>query len=306
MRPAQWIKNLFVFLPMVFAEELFLPSTQLRAGIAFALFCALSSAVYLFNDLLDRDKDRRHPTKRHRPLAAGTLSATTAITASAGLAVVALLAAAWLGTMPLVIAAAYLLQNLLYTLWLKRIVIIDILVIALGFVLRVMMGGAALPVEVSDWLLLCTIFLSLFLAVSKRRHEVLLLEENAADQREVLDHYGEAFLDQMTSVATAATLLAYSLYATTHPGPAGPSLADNSILGLGGQGQGLGGGLEFSELRFKLVYTVPFVIFGIFRYLYLVYQKGTERSPTEAMLKDRPFLANLLVWGTAVLACFYL
>lgn len=288
MRPAQWVKNLFVLLPVVFAQELFVPAAQLRAGVAFVLFCALSSAVYLFNDLLDREKDRLHPIKKRRPLAAGTLSPTLASAASLGLGGAALGAAAWLGIVPLAIAIVYLVQNLLYTSWLKRVVIIDILIVSLGFVLRVMMGGAALPVEVSDWLLLCTIFLSLFLAVSKRRHEVVLLDGNAADQREVLSHYGKPFLDQMTSVATSATLLAYSLYATTHTMTSvASSPATESVPTV------------------KLVYTVPFVIFGIFRYLYLVYQRGTDRSPTEAMLKDGPFVANLAVWGLAVLLSFY-
>ena len=287
MRPAQWVKNLFVLLPVVFAQELFVADAQLRAGVAFMLFCALSSAVYLFNDLLDREKDRHHPIKRKRPLAAGTLKPAVATAASVVLAGGALGGAAWLGTTPLLIAVAYLGQNLLYTSWLKRIVIVDILIVSLGFVLRVMMGGAALPVEVSDWLLLCTIFLSLFLAVSKRRHEVVMLEESASDQREVLNHYGKPFLDQMTSVSTAATLIAYSLYATTHEVVAGASLMQANVSSV------------------RLVYTVPFVIYGIFRYLYLVYQQGTDRSPTEAMLKDGPFVANLAVWGAVVLLSFY-
>ena len=288
------MKNLFVLLPLVFAGALFEPDGQLRAAVAFLLFCALSSSIYLINDLLDREKDRRHPIKRHRPLAAGTLSPAVALVTATLLAGGAFGAAWWLGPTPFVIACLYVGQNLLYSFWLKHVVIVDILVISLGFVLRVMMGGAALPVPVSDWLLLCTIFLSLFLAVSKRRHEVVLLEERAADQRQVLDRYGKPFLDQMTSVVTAATLLAYSLYATTHG-------RDDETLRVG---ERLSSHFDGSDLG--LVVTVPFVIFGIFRYLYLVYQVGTDRSPTEAMLTDMPFVANLGLWGASIFATFYL
>lgn len=297
LRPTQWVKNFFVLLPLVFAGALFEPSFQVRGAVAFLIFCGLSSAIYLINDLLDREKDRLHPVKRHRPLAAGTLSPSLALATAVALAVVAFAGAWWLGAMPLLIAGLYVGQNLLYSLWLKHVVIVDILVISLGFVLRVMMGGAALPVPVSDWLLLCTIFLSLFLAVSKRRHEVVLLEERAAEQRQVLDRYGKPFLDQMTSVVTAATLLAYSLYATTHSEDLDLRLGDR----LGDQLTG-----RFDGIDVPLVYTVPFVIFGIFRYLYLVYQVRTERSPTEAMLTDPPFLANLVLWGAAIFAAFYL
>ncbi len=279
MRPPQWVKNFFVLLPLVFAERLFHEPSFLRALLAFAVFCALSSAVYLFNDLLDRDKDRAHPIKKMRPLAAGTLSPTVATGAALALAGAGLAGAFFLGTVPLVVALVYVAQNLLYTLALKHVVIVDIMIISLGFVLRVVMGGAAIGVAVSDWILLCTIFLSLFLAVSKRRHELVLLRSRAAGQRQVLEDYGEPFLDQMTSVVTASTLLAYALYATT----------DANF-----------------DVVFRLVYTVPFVIFGIFRYLYLAYQVGTPRSPTEAMLTDAPFVANLMLWGLAVLAHFYL
>ena len=296
LRPTQWVKNLFVLLPLVFAGALLEPSLLVRGIVAFVLFCGLSSSIYLINDLLDRDKDRRHPVKRYRPLAAGTLSPNLAVAAAVVLSATAFAAAWWLGPGPFAIACLYVGQNLLYSFWLKHVVIVDILVISLGFVLRVMMGGAALPVPVSDWLLLCTIFLSLFLAVSKRRHEVVLLEERAADQRQVLERYGEPFLDQMTSVVTAATLLAYSLYATTHgSADLAPRLGDR-----------LAGSSIGPEPGFPLVYTVPFVIFGIFRYLYLVYQIGTDRSPTEAMLTDAPFVTNLALWGAAILASFYL
>ena len=306
LRPAQWVKNLFVLLPLVFAGALFDPTYLVRGALAFLLFCGLSSSIYLINDLLDREKDRLHPVKRHRPLAAGTLSPGLAMTAALTLAVVAFAAAWWLGPAPFLIACLYVGQNLLYSFWLKHVVIVDILVISLGFVLRVMMGGAALPVPVSDWLLLCTIFLSLFLAVSKRRHEVVLLEERAADQRQVLDRYGKPFLDQMTSVVTAATLLAYSLYATTHGDQgAGLGLGRRTAGPLDGSEGGLTDVLP-TVSAFPLVYTVPFVIFGIFRYLYLVYQVGTDRSPTEAMLTDAPFVANLALWGAAIFGSFYL
>lgn len=280
LRPAQWAKNLFVLAPLVFAQGLLEGDRLLRGVVAFAIFCAASSTVYLFNDLRDREADRQHPLKRHRPLAAGTLPVWVAVAAMAVLLVVTAVGGAWLGPAFLVVVGLYLLLNLAYTLGLKRVVILDVMIIAIGFVLRVLAGGAAVDVEVSRWLLLCTIFLALFLAFSKRRHEIELLRENAAGQRRVLDHYSSAFLDQMINVVTASAVVSYALYAVAP---------------------------ETTE-RFHtedLIYTVPMVLFGIFRYLYLVYQRPGEASPTEAILHDPPFLINLVLWGLAVVWIVY-
>lgn len=280
MRPMQWVKNFFVLAPLVFARELADPEPLVRALIALAAFCAASSAVYLLNDLRDREEDRRHPLKRHRPIASGALPAPVAAVAAALLAAAALGAGALLGAGVLTVLAVYTALNVLYSAGLKHVVILDVMIVALGFVLRVLAGGFAVGVEVSSWLLLCTIFLALFLAFSKRRHELVLLAENASGQRRVLSQYSPAFLDQMINVVTASAVVAYALYAVS------PETT------------------ERYHSRW-LVYTVPLVLFGIFRYLYLIYQSPEERNPTEAILADPPFLINLALWGLAVLWIVY-
>jgi 4-hydroxybenzoate polyprenyltransferase len=266
---------LFVLAPAVFAGALDDPSRLADAAVAFVAFCALSSAVYLLNDLADRERDRLHPVKRHRPLAAGTLSAPTAAAAAGLLFAGALAASAWISTYFFAIAVAYLGLNLLYSLALKHVVIVDVMAVALGYVLRVMAGGEAVAAPVSDWLLLCTVFLALFLVVSKRRHELVLLNDDAVGQRRVLADYSRTFLDQMINVVTASTLLSYALYTT----------APETEAKFGGRG---------------LLYTIPFALFGIFRYLYLTYHVEAARNPTETMLRDLPFLVNLALWGATV------
>lgn len=281
MRPVQWTKNLFVLAPAVFAGVLFEGESAARAAVALVIFCALSSAVYLINDIADRERDRRHPLKRRRPIAAGRLPVPMAGGAAVLLATGSLAVAAWISTTSLALAALYLALNVGYSVVFKHVVIVDVMVVAVGYVLRVMAGGEAVAVPVSDWLLLCTIFLALFLVVSKRRHELETLAEEAAGQRRVLSSYSLPFLDQMTNVVTASTLIAYALY-TTAP-----------------ETQAKFGGRAF-------VYTIPFALFGIFRYLYLTYHQTDARNPTESMLRDPPFLLNLVLWGVAVLAIVYL
>ena len=280
LRPAQWAKNLFVLAPLVFARHLGRGPDVVRALVAFAAFCAASSAVYLINDVLDREEDRRHPVKRRRPVAAGELPVPVALAAAALLAAGATAAALWLGSRFALLLGAYLVLNLLYSAGLKRVVILDVMTISMGFMLRVLAGAAAVSVALSRWLVLCTIFLSLFLAFSKRRHELVLLAKDAADQRRVLSSYSPAFLDQMINVVTASAVLAYALYA----------VAPETVQKYDTQ---------------DLVYTIPLVLFGVFRYLYLIYQSPGERNPTEAILRDAPFLVNLLVWGLAVLWIVY-
>ena len=280
LRPAHWAKNVFVLAPLIFAERLTdIPSLK-RSALAFVFFCAASSAVYVINDILDREEDRRHPLKRHRPLAAGTVSVTTAGAVGISLAAGSLAGAIYLGPLVAGATGVYLLLNLLYSVRLKHVVIVDVMVLSLGFVLRVLAGAAAVDVDVSAWLLLCTIFLSLFLAFSKRRHELLLLNDEASGQRPVLSHYSPAFLDQMTNVVTASTVIAYALYC----------VAPETIDRFGTE---------------ALVYTVPFVLFGIFRYLYLIYQTRDPRNPTEAIVRDPPSLVNLVFWGLAVVVILY-
>ena len=280
MRLHQWTKNVFVLAPLVFAQALGDHEAVLRAGCAFLAFCLASSAVYLFNDIRDREEDRRHPLKRHRPFAAGTVPVSAGVVTAAVLVVGSLLIAEQLNRGVTLVLAVYLILNLLYTFGLKQVVILDVLIISVGFVLRVLGGGRAIEVEVSAWLLMCTIFVSLLLALSKRRHELILMADHAADQRKVLGQYSAPFLDQMVNVVTASSVLSYALYAVA------PETVEH-----------FGGG--------ELVYTLPFVLFGIFRYLYLIYQKKTPRNPTEALLRDIPFLVNMALWGGAVLWIVY-
>jgi 4-hydroxybenzoate polyprenyltransferase len=281
MRPVHWAKNIFVLAPLVFAQRLHDPLSLKRAALAFFCFCAASSAIYIFNDYLDREEDRKHPIKALRPLAAGTVPVGTALTLALLLTVSALAIAFSLGPDFLLVVLAYVILNLAYTKWLKHVVILDVMVVSIGFVLRVVAGGVAISVEVSTWLLLCTILLALFLAFSKRRHELMLLNDEASDQRKVLSHYSPTFLDQMINVVTASAVVSYAIY----------SISPETI--------------QRFQTRF-LIYTIPFVLFGIFRYLYLVYHQSTKLNPTEAIVRDRPSLLNLLLWGLSVLAIIYL
>ena len=280
MRPTQWAKNFFVLAPLVFGRLLGNTPAIGRVLLAFTAFCLASSAIYLVNDIRDREEDRRHPLKRLRPLAAGTLGVTTAVVATLVLVAGASLLAASLGLAFAAVLGGYVLLNLLYTAWLKHVVILDVMSISFGFVLRVVGGAAAAHLAVSSWLLLCTIFLSLFLAFSKRRHEIVLLADSASGQRRVLDNYSPAFLDQMINVVTASAVVSYALYA----------VAPETVEKYHTQ---------------HLVYTIPMVLFGVFRYLYLMYQRPAERNPTEAILRDPPFLVNMAVWGLAVVWIVY-
>jgi 4-hydroxybenzoate polyprenyltransferase len=281
LRPAQWVKNFFVLAPIVFAHRLDDRRLLAHAALAFAAFCAAASAIYLVNDLRDRAEDRQHPLKRLRPIASGALAPGVAAIAATLLVAGATAVAFTIGTTFVLLLAAYLALNLFYSIVLKHIVILDVMSIAAGFVLRVLAGAAAIDVEVSRWLILCTSFLALFLAFSKRRHELMLLADGAAGQRPVLEHYSVPFLDQMINVVTASTVVSYALYA----------VSPETALRLGTP---------------YLVWTVPLVLFGVFRFLYLLYQRPSERNPTETILTDAPFLANVALWIGMVVALIYL
>jgi len=265
---------------VVFAHRLEEGGPLLAAALAFAAFCAASSAVYLLNDLADREEDRNHPVKRERPIASGALPAGVAAVAAALLALGAAALAVYLGRGFLAVLAGYLVLMVGYTLRLKTLVILDVMSLAAGFVLRVLGGAAAVRVEVSGWLILTTTFVALFLGFSKRRHELGLLAASAAEQRRVLDHYSPVFLDQMINVTTASTVIAYALYT------ASPETAEK--LGTP-----------------HLVWTLPFVLYGIFRFLYLLYQRPEKRNPTETILFDPPFLANGAAWALLVVLLIY-
>ena len=280
LRPRQWAKNVFVLAPLVFAQQVRDPASLHQALLAFVAFCCASSAVYIFNDIRDQEEDRQHPLKRHRPIAAGVVSVPVASVIALVLVVAALAISARLGMAFTAIILVYFLLNLVYSIGLKEIVILDVMIVSLGFVLRVLGGGAAIGVEVSAWLLLCTILLALFLAFSKRRHELILMAEDASNHRPVLSHYSPLFLDQMINVVTASTVVSYAIYA----------ISPETV--------------ERFHTRY-LVYTIPLVLFGIFRYLYLIYQKTTDANPTEAILSDPPFLINMVLWAAAVMWIVY-
>lgn len=294
MRPRQWTKNLAVFVGIVFAQRLLNPILFGRATIAFGAFCLVSSGIYLFNDLLDLENDRRHPKKKLRPLAAGTLPTSWAKVA------IGLL---WLGSAGLTAAlffipiggtdtfaalgganvlfgctlASYLVLMVLYGLRLKHVVLLDVFIIAAGFALRILAGAVSIPVIISPWLYIVTIMLSLLLAFGKRRNELVLMEGQASNHRQILKEYSLPLLDQMITIVTATTIMAYSLYTFQ--------------AGTGNQ---------------QLMITIPFVLYGMFRYLYLVYVRKEGGSPEEVLLRDRHMLGTVVLCIAVVIAVLYL
>ena len=251
-----------------------------KAVVGFVVFCALSGAVYLINDVLDREQDRRHPLKAKRPIASGALSVTAAVVAAAVLGTGALAVAFALGQPFFAVATAYLALQCVYSVFLKHIVILDVLTIAAGFTLRAVAGGAAIAVPVSHWLLLCTTLLALFLALGKRRHELVLLADTATEHRRILEDYSPYLLDQMISVVTASTLIAYAFYTIS---PETTEKFGTSLLSL----------------------TIPFPLYGIFRYLYLVHRKDLGGNPSDLLLEDRPLLVCIALWAWAVILIIY-
>jgi len=280
LRPEQWTKNFIVFAALIFARRLLDPAAVALALAAFLTFCGLSGAVYLFNDVSDRESDRRHPLKSRRPIASGVLSAETALGWAAVLTGAGLGLAFWLQPGFGWTAFAYVVLQAAYSRWLKHIVILDVMAIAAGFVLRAVGGGLVISVPVSDWLLVCTILLALFLAFSKRRHELTLLAAGAAGHRRILEEYDPYLLDQMIAVVAASTLVAYIIYC----------LSSDTAERFGTR---------------WLVLTVPFPIYGIFRYLYIVHRKDGGGNPSAMLLKDRPLLACVALWGLTVVAIIY-
>jgi len=280
MRPHQWTKNLLVFAGLVFGEKLRDTPSQVAALVAFAIFCALSSAVYLVNDVRDREADRRHPVKSKRPIASGALSPSRALAAAGVLSAGALAGALWVGREFASFAGAYLVLMIWYSISLKHVVIMDVLALAGGFVLRAAGGAAAVDVPSSHWLLFLALLLALFLALSKRRAELVALNDDAKSHRPILGEYSPYLLDQMISVVTASTLIAYALY-TISPETIEKFHTD------------------------KLIWTVPFPLYGIFRYLYLVHQREGGGSPSDTLLEDRPILICVALCGAAIIAIIY-
>lgn len=277
LRPEQWTKNLVVFGALVFSRNFTNVPMIETSVLLFALFCLVSSSVYLFNDVIDYEKDRLHPRKSKRPIASGALSRKTAVVVAIILVAVAfLIAALTMNQSTLLVIAAYALLNVLYTLLLKNIVILDVMTIAAGFVLRAVGGGTAIDVPISSWLVICTFLLALFLGFGKRRHELASLDKTATEHRRSLEHYSIYFLDQMISVVTASVVVAYTFYTLS------PEVEEK----LGVQ---------------HLVISVPFVLYGIFRYLYLIHKKEEGGSPSRLLLTDLPMLVDVLLWLATVL-----
>ena len=280
MRPRQWTKNGFIFFALIFDKQLFSPGPFLRTLEGFFLFCLISSAVYLFNDMADIEGDRQHPEKKNRPLASGALPVGIAFGAAVVLSLVALLVGYLLAPVFAGILGIYLTLNILYSLWLKHIPILDVLIISSGFVLRVAAGVALITVErFSPWLYMITILFSLYIGLGKRRAEMNLLEQGAGAYRKVLDGYTIPLLDQYITIVSGMTIIAYSLYTFS-----APNLPVNHSMML----------------------TIPFVVYGIFRYLQLIQTGHAAGAPDEVALKDRPLQVTVLLWGLAVIAVFYL
>ncbi|MDX9865361.1 MAG: decaprenyl-phosphate phosphoribosyltransferase [Anaerolineaceae bacterium] len=280
MRPKQWVKNVFVLAAIVFDRQL----TNINAlavtigGVI--IFCLLSSTVYILNDIADVEADRQHPKKRNRPIASGKLSVTTARIAAIAILVICFPAAWFLSPSFALIAFAYFIMNLLYSKWLKHIPLIDVMIIATGFVLRVVAGVSLIQVErFSPWLYVCTTLLALFMGFGKRRSELVLLAEGANSHRKVLEGYTIELLDQMILIVCASTLMAYTLYTVF-----AVNLPDNNAMML----------------------SIPFVLYAMFRYLYLVQVKGAGGAPEDLVLTDRPLQIAGFLWGVTVLIIFYL
>jgi 4-hydroxybenzoate polyprenyltransferase len=278
MRPRQWTKNAFLFAALVFDGKLFILPDFLRTLAGFGLFCMISSAVYIFNDLLDVDADRLHPVKKNRPIASGRLPVPAAVAAGACLSLLAIALSFLLSWEFALTILVYFVMILVYSKWLKHVPILDVIILSAGFVLRVHAGTTLIVVErFSPWLYVLMTLLALYLGFGKRRAELALLADDSTNHRKVLDGYTIPLLDQFITIVSGTTILAYSLYTFFR-------LPDNHTLML----------------------TIPFVIYAIFRYLYLIQVKQIGGEPEEILLSDRPFQISIFLWGLAVLAVFYL
>ena len=281
MRPRQWTKNGFIFFGLIFDRQLFLVEPFFRTVVGFFLFCLISSAVYLFNDIADLEADRNHPEKKFRPIASGKLPVSVAGSVALLLTAFAIPLGYLLAPGFALILATYLIINLLYSRWLKHIAILDVLILSSGFVLRVAAGITLIaPVErFSPWLYMITVLFSLYIVLGKRRAELNLLAQDASAHRKVFDGYTIPLLDQYITIVSGTTIVAYSLYTFS-----APNLPENHAMML----------------------TIPFVVYGILRYLQLIQFGHAAGAPDEVALKDRPLQITVLLWVLAVLAIFYL
>ncbi|HOQ36890.1 MAG TPA: decaprenyl-phosphate phosphoribosyltransferase [Acetivibrio sp.] len=276
VRPKQWIKNLFVFSALIFAKLVFEPAYLKTVFLAFLCFCMISSCVYILNDIIDADNDRLHPKKRTRPIASGLISKGEALVFLAVLLPVAIISGFLLHMYFGLILLVYFINNILYSIAVKHMVILDVMSIAVGFLLRVIGGGVVIEVYISQWILLCTLLLSLFLGFSKRRNELVVLENGADSHRKILKEYSLEFIDNMLSIVTASTVMAYSLYTFS------------------------------SKNNYFMMLTIPFVLYGIFRYQYIIYMKKEGGSPEETVLSDIPLMLCIFLWVAISVIILYL
>lgn len=283
MRPSQWIKNGFVLMPLIFSGRLYSRDDAFQVAGMLAAFCLASSATYVLNDYMDRDQDRVHPLKKHRPLASGDISPSVALFMMACL-VGGVFGVAALGRAPLegfLFLSLYMVLQILYSVWLKHVLIVDVLTISTGFLLRVLGGAVVINVPVSSWLLLCTFSVAILLALGKRRHEIMILSDEACSHRRVLGGYNVPLLDQLLQVVTTSTFIFYCLY----------SVHGNPAVGIESQ---------------RLMLTIPLVTYGLFRYMYLIYCKEDGGSPAALLLTDPPLLTCILLWLIGCVAIIYL
>jgi len=280
MRPRQWVKNTFLFSGLVFSKNLFQAELLMKVSMGFILFCLAASSIYIFNDIQDRQNDSKHPEKGRRPIALGNLPVTQAYFVSVLLGGIALVFASVLDLTFFALLVTYILLNLSYSLKLKQVVILDIMCIAFGFVLRILAGTTLAGIIPSDWLIVCTMTISLFLGFSKRRNELVFMVNHTDNQRKVLADYSIPFLDQMIAMVTACTVMSYILY----------TVSSETVARFGTR---------------NLIFTIPFVLFGIFRYLYLIYHKRIIEEPTDLILMDFSSLFNILLWLGTILLIIY-
>lgn len=279
MRPKQWTKNVFVWAALLFDVKLLQAEPFTRTLVTFVLFCLISSAVYIINDLVDIEKDRQHPHKRNRPLASGALRPRVALVVAIAIVAASLPLTLWLDGELAPLLYGYLTLMIGYSFWLKHVVIVDVLTIAAGFVLRVAAGVVVVEAErFSPWIYVCTVLLALFLAIGKRRQEIVLMENNSINTRAILNEYNLRFLDEMLALVSSSTVMAYSFYTFS-----APNLPTNHAMML----------------------TIPFVLFGLFRYLYLIHVKGETDPPDVVVLKDRPLQIDVGLFGLIVFLVFY-
>ncbi len=272
IRPHQWIKNVFVFAGLIFSRNFLFPSSIVKSVVAFVLFCLLSSGVYILNDIFDYEEDRVHPSKKKRPIAAGTVAKRTGMIVASFIIVAALVGAYFTAVPFFYTCIIYTLLMILYSAVVKKVIILDVLFVATGYVLRAIAGAVVINVEISPWLLLCTLLLALFLAISKRRSEIIRLGEQAVQHRKTLSSYSVNLLNQMIGIVTSACIVSYCLY----------TLAPETTAKFGGG---------------SLIYTIPFVLYGIFRYLYLTFRSADAEAPEKIITRDIPLQICLVLWA---------